>query len=201
MEASNDIDSIYTRICELINSIKIYVDNNLDILAKIKDNVNSDEIHFSIKFVLSGTEKFILDRQELSSLHIRALQLYSKYSTILLATLNAFERLQKINNSVQKVTNKMWILAPTIDINNPEYLHHYLNYVEEEKYKALSMQCEESSLYVSGMAGYVRGKLTANIAEKNISMLFSIIKNANLFLSLWTKVKKLDKKYTKKRNR
>lgn len=63
---------------------------------------------------------------------------------ILFATLNAFEQLEKINGSVRKVTDKMWILLPTIDINNSDYLKYYLNYVDEEKYRDLSNQCGNS---------------------------------------------------------
>jgi len=195
VQASNDIDDIYTGINELINSINLYVDDNLKILSKIKNNVDSIEIHSGIRFVLSRTERFLSERQELSLLLNRAFQLYSRYSTVLFATQNTLDVLERINKSVSKVTHKMWILAPTIDINNAEYLKHYLDYVDEKKYKELSLQCKESYSYISTMAGFVRGKLTANIYEFNLSMLFNIIRKGKLFVNLWSDIKKIDKKY------
>lgn len=79
VQASNDIDAIYTRINEIINSLKIYSDTNLKILSRIKSNADSNEIYSSIKFVLSQTEKFRSERQELSLLHGRAFQLYGRF--------------------------------------------------------------------------------------------------------------------------
>ena len=195
VQASNEIDAIYTRINELINSIKIYVDSNLKILEKIGNNEDPFEISSSIKFVLSQTEKFLSERQELSLLHSRAFQLYGRYSIIIFATINTLDQLERINESVRKVADKMWVLAPTIDINNSEYLKHYLNYVDEEKYKELSLQCDESYLYIAGMSGTVRGKLTAKIAEFNLSMLFNLIRNRKLFADVWADIKKLDNKH------
>jgi len=198
VQASNDIDVVYTRINELISSINMYVDDNLKILSKIKNNAASIEIDSSLKFVLSKTDKFLSERQELSLLSSRAFQLGSRYSMIFFLSQNTFDMLERINESVGKVTDKMWILAPTIDINNPGYLKHYLWYVEEEKYKELSLQCNESHSYIAGMAGAVRGKLTANIFGVNLSMLFNIIRKGKLFVDFWSDLKKIDKKYQTK---
>ena len=198
VQASNDIDAIYTRINELINSIKIYVDTNLQVYEKINNDTDPNEIYSNIKFVLSQTEKFLSERQELSLLHSRAFQLYGRYSIILFATLNTFDQLERINGSVKKVADKMWILVPTIDINNSEYLNHYLNYVDEKSYRELSLQCNESYSYISGMAGNVRGKLTAKIAEFNLSMFFNFIRKGKLFMGFWSEIKKLDKKHRTK---
>ncbi len=195
VQASNDIDTIYTRINEIINSLKIYTDTNLKILSRIKSNADVNEIYSNIKFVLSQTEKFRSERQELSSLQSRAFQLYGRYSLILFATLNAFEQLEKINESVRKVAGKMWILLPTIDISNSDYLKHYLNYVDEEKYMDLSNQCGESYLYISAIAGNVRGKLTTNIAELNLIMLFNFIRRGKIFMDFWAEIKEFDKKH------
>ena len=198
VQASNDIDEIYTRINELINSINMYVDNNLEILSKIKNNADSIEIDSGVRFVLSRTESFFSERQELSLLNSKAFQLYSRYSMIFLATQNTFDMLERINESVSKVTDKMWILAPTIDINNADYLKHYLNYVDEDKYRELSLQCNESHSYIAGMAGAVRGKLIAKISEFNLSVFLNIIRKGKFFVNLWSDIKKIDKKYRTK---
>ena len=97
VQASNDIDEIYTGINELINSINLYVDDNLEILSKIKNNADSIEIHSGVRFVLSRTESFLSERQELSLLLSRAFQLSSRYSMILFATQNTLDQLERIN--------------------------------------------------------------------------------------------------------
>ncbi len=114
---------------------------------------------------------------------------------ILLASTNAFDQLEKINESVGKVTDKMWIVVPRADLNNPEYLKDYLRFVDKEKYSKLSEQCSKSHLYVAGGAGNVRGQLTKGIAEYNLSFLYNMIRKGKMFVDFWFAIKKLDKEH------
>lgn len=193
VEASNDIDRTYSRLNELITSVQIYADTNLRILKKIENNAEEIEIFNDIHFVLSQTEKFLSERQELSLLHSRAFQLYGRYSMILFASSNTFDQLEKVNDFVAQVAKKMWILVPQVDLNSPDYLNHYLTFVDEEKYNDLSVQCSKSHPYIAAVSGSVRGKLTAGIAEYNLSLLYNFIRKGKFFLDVLFDIKKIDK--------
>ncbi len=128
VQASDEIDMIYARITELIESIKIYSDLNLDELNKIKNGEDPIKIKDNIVFILSKTDKFISERQELTLLRTKALQLRSRYSQILSLTPNANDLLVKINDKVIKVSKKMWIVVPYTIMDTPNYLNHYSQY-------------------------------------------------------------------------
>jgi len=194
VEASKDIDLTYSRIAELILSIRTYADTNLNVLEKIKNNAPEIELFSGIQFAVSQTQKFLADRQELSMLHIRSYGIYGKYSSILFSTLGSYELLDRINESVKNVTTKMWTLVPMVDLKNPDYCRMYLSSINENELIELSIQCNKSHPYISGWVGNIRGRLTANIIEFNFSLFYNFLRKGNFFLDLWESIKKMDEK-------
>ncbi|BBO79629.1 hypothetical protein DSCO28_01950 [Desulfosarcina ovata subsp. sediminis] len=198
LDASNNIDLIYTRISELINSIKIYADMNLQIVEKIGAGGDLNEIANDIRYITSQNEKFLSERQELSILHGQAYQLIGRYSIIFMSTLNSFDQINKNNEFVKLVADRMWVLVPVLDFSNPKFVEHYLSFVNVEKYSDLAQQCSETYTYVTTMAGNVRGKLTGRFMEFNLSLFYNLLKNGWAFTDYWFKVKKIGKKVSNK---
>lgn len=188
VEAAQEVDLTYARITELISSIKIYAETLLRVNNDIKENKSELDIFSGIQFVLSQTQKFLNERQELSVLHIRSYQLAGHHANVFLASGKTFNIIQLINQSVAVVADKMWILYPVVDINSPDYVQIFLRCIDEERLKALSTECEKSHQYVSGMAGFVKGQVTAPLTELNFSYFYNFICKGKTFIDILRKV-------------
>jgi hypothetical protein len=115
-----------------------------------------------------------------------------------MATLNSLDLMSKINESLKSITDHMWVLVPAIDLNHPDFIQHYLKYIDKKKYLELSNQCPETIAFVSTMAGNVRGKLTAKYMEFNLSLFVNFFRKGWSFTDYWFKIKKAGKKISNK---
>jgi len=192
LEASKDIESSYLRATELILSIQIFTENCIDLINKIEKNILENEIHSGMTFLMSEMPKFISNRQELSNLHIKIYQLYTKHTFPIFAC-NSFSRLEKINYSLKLVAEKMWVFIPQVDLTNPNYKNIFLKFSDRRKLSELSLQCKESYMYISTMAGLIKGKLTSSLAEKNFATVISFWKQGKNMKIAFDVMKKKNK--------
>lgn len=193
LEAAKDINITYSRVTELITAIRIFVDLNLDLINKIKNNVPEIEIVSDMNFINSKHVEFLSNRDELSKLHIQSYQFYSRYSNVLAGTWNSFKQLESVNESLRLVAERMWILIPQISGDDPNYKETYLKYSDVNKLKHLSEQCNESHGYIAAVTGNISGKLTAPLFQLNLSSLVTIFQKSKWIEKTFSIMRKKNK--------
>jgi hypothetical protein len=178
LQAAYEINSTYSRATELITAIKIFSDLNVDLINKIKSNVPEIEITSAFNFILSKYSEFLSNRDELSLLHSRSYNFFGKYSNVLSSIWKSFDQLERINEALGLVAEKMWVYIPHITVEHINYKELYLKYVDIDKLKELSDQCNLSHGFIAALAGNVNGKLTSPIFQLNLSSLLTLFQKS-----------------------
>lgn len=184
LDASRDIDHTYNRVTYLINQIKIYADQFIKLGTKLESHGITNETFFEIVYFSQQGQKFIQDRNELSNINISIQSMYGRYATILLSHKNTLKNLHLANKHISSVTDKMWILIPSINPQSNTLDKDFLRYYDHNQLKSLSKQCETSSQAISGLAGSVTGQLNSKIMDFNFWFVFSFIKLAPHFIDM-----------------
>lgn len=184
LEASRDIDHTFNRATHLINQIKIYSDQFIKLGNKVESHGITNETHFGIIYISQQGQKFIQDRNELSNINISVQSMYGRYATILLSYKNSLKNLHLAIKHISSVTDKMWILIPSINPQSNTPDKDFLRYYDYNQLESLSKQCEISSQAISGLAGNVTGQLNSKIMDFNFWFVFSFIKLAPHFIDM-----------------
>jgi hypothetical protein len=178
LQAAHEINSTYSRATELITSIRIFADLNLDLINKLKGNMPDIEITSAFNFVQSKYGEFLSNRDELSLLHLKAYNFIGKYSTVLSSTWKSFDQLERINDALRLVAEKMWVFIPQITSEHINYKKLYLQYTDCSKLEELSEQCNLSHGFIAALAGNINGRLTAPIFLLNLSSLLTLFQKS-----------------------
>jgi hypothetical protein len=190
-ETIDDIDATYTRICELMRSLGIFADWNLEVLRRIGDGASQQEIFAAVSFAASQAQKIQTERSQLAELGARANQLVGRHSQVLFASGNSWSELAKVNQKINQITGgTMWVTLPLIDLSQPDWQNRYLSLVDGEKYRALKDACESTDQFVAGITGGIKGRIWGAYSEQNISFLINFLKFGPTLLRLMDELKR-----------
>lgn len=167
LDTASFIHSVYSDLLRQITQMRLYAELNLDLLRKIHTQADEQNLRFALKFIQSKNQAFLDSRDKFSILHNQALDVFGRYCSVLFASPKTFELLQRANASLGLVAEKMWILTPNVNFDNPSWKDLYLQYTDEKALAELSCQCDKTNQYVSGISGIVKGIITAPIMEQN----------------------------------
>lgn len=167
LDTASYIHSVYSDLLRQIIQMKIYAELNLDLIKNIHQQNDEQNLRFALKYILSKNQSFLDARDKFSILHNQAFDIFGRYGSVLFATPRTFELLQKANASLAIIADKMWILTPNGNPDNPPWKEHYLRYADENALTTLSNQCDKTHQYVAGISGIVKGIITAPIMEQN----------------------------------
>jgi hypothetical protein len=182
LSVASEIDMQYTRILDLINIIKPYIDSNLEFIGQIGEDAKpKEDIMFTFNYLQSKLEEFEMNRKELVSLSSRIYQIYGKHSMVLFSDLSTFKDIEAANAGISEMSEMVWVhipkLAVTIDENNYDMcVNHYLKYIKEDRLIILSDLCEEINAMVSSLTGMVKGRLTGGLWKMNLAYIINIFK-------------------------
>lgn len=180
LEAAKDINITYARVTELIATIRIFVDFNLNLINKIEHNAPEIEIVSDIDFINSKHVEFLSNRGELSKLLLQSSRFYVRYSNVLAATWKSFKQLENVNESLRLVAEKMWLPILKVSCDDPNYKETFLRYYDFNRLKQLSDQCNESYYYIAAVTGNIYSKLTAPLLQVNLSCVVNSFQKAKM---------------------
>lgn len=189
LDAAQDLNSVYTRVCNLITSIRIYADTVVKTKKEILQDTDQEMVKVRLFYLKDAQIKFMQDRQELSSMSSDVHNILGRHSNVFFAAGDSFEKIIEINQTINQISAGMWSIPEfnfEIDLNFIREI--FLDRVNLTELEDFSKECEKAHHSVSGISGYVKGKIISRLAEDNLSMHLNMIKHGKWIFPVMLKI-------------
>jgi len=175
-QAANEIENFFAFVATNLQTTKLYIKSLIDIINKIQEEETTIEsIAFSIGYAQGKAKEHMAARDALSQASIDVHRLIGKNHNMLSTAFGLLPMLQQTAVSLSKITKKMWVHIPIVDLNNESFLQSFVNQLNIAECTDFLETCEKNDFALIGLSGGVQGALTSSIWGFSFPMFWSLL--------------------------
>ncbi|MBU1387823.1 MAG: hypothetical protein KKE62_06400 [Proteobacteria bacterium] len=175
-QAANEIENFFAFVATNIQTMELYIKSLINIIDKLQEEENTIEsIAFSIGYAQGKATEHMAARDALSQASIDVHRLIGKNHNMLSTAFGLLPMLQQTAVSLSKVTKKMWVHIPIVDLNHESYLQSFINQLNIAECTDFLETCGKNKFALSGLSGGVQGALTSSIWGFSFPMFWNLL--------------------------
>jgi len=176
MEASGDIEVFFSECSQLSTDCKIFAISLIEAVDRIQKGCAPQEADFLASYNRDQGQKFLQQRQRLSTLAIEVHRLQGKYHTLLISSPSLSSGLNSGVQALQKIANKVWIHVPYHIQSDSNPVQSFINQVNVTECSELKNAVNENYGELGFSSGGVRGNLMSPVVGFNLWSLIFLFK-------------------------
>ena len=176
-----DIAIFFATVTSNITTTRLYVESLIEAVNKIQKGVSFDDASFSVGYLQGKAREFMAARDILSQASIEVHRLIGRNYNLLSTGWGLIASARLAAESLSKVTKKMWIHLPVVDLKNLNHIQSFLNQVNVTECNEFLLACEVNYGKISGLSGGVQGYLAAPIWGFSLPMFANLISSRKEF--------------------
>lgn len=180
-QVAGDIENFFAVVTSNMTDARIYVESLVDAVKKIQKGDSLDDARFSVAYLQRQAGEFLAARDRLSHASVEVHRLLDRSYTVLSTGWGILAMARLAADSLEKVTGKMWIRVPRVDLQNPDHIQSFMNEVNVSECNEFLEACEANYGKISGLSGGVRGYLIAPVFDFNLATLVTLLSDRKQF--------------------
>lgn len=177
IQAAREFESFFSVVSSNITTAEIYIESLVNTANNIKNGAADAESSFEIGYNQGKVHEFISSRDALSRYSIEITRLISRNHNILLTGWGMLADANRADESLEKITNVMWLHIPVVDLNDPNHIKSFVDQVDITKCTKFLKVCEANYGIISGLSGGIQGNLSSSIWGISSGLFIDLVQN------------------------
>lgn len=183
-QSAGEIEEFFAVVTRLISDASIFVQSLLDTVNTIQKGSSPQDVQFAVSWAVRESQKFIATRNQLSQSQIEVHRIKGRHYTILSSGWGLPATFDHAVDAFNKVSERMWIHVPIVNLDNPNHIQNFLNQVNVAECTQFLEVAEKYSAPISMYAGSIKGQLMSPIMGVSLPMYASLLMGRKEFKAL-----------------
>lgn len=175
--AAGELESFFTQVQKLITDVEIYIEGVVHAYETIENEDPKDEVISSVQRAVSGNERFLANRRQLSQSLVEVHNLRGRNYSILSSELGLASTFDRASRALENIGNTMWFTIPEILFQEEDPIFQFLIGVQIEKYRAFLDSTKRYGAPMAMYAASIKGQIFAPIIGQNFPAIVDLLKN------------------------
>lgn len=175
-EAAGEIENFFAIVGRNVRTLQFYADDLIKTVNLIQNGGDLVEASFRVGYSQGQGEQFLAARNIVSQASIEVHRLIGKNHNLLASGWGLLATAWGAADAIGTLAEKMWIRAPSVDMNDPNHVQNFLNQVNIAECQSLSDCCEANDSKIAAMSGQIQGYLLAPVWGFSVPMYFTLIR-------------------------
>lgn len=183
-QSAGEIEEFFAVVTRLISDASIFVQTLVDTVNTIQKGSSTQDVQFAVSWAVRESQKFIATRNQLSQAQIEVHRIKGRHYTILSSGWGLPATFDHAVNAFNKVSERMWIHMPIVNLDDPNHVQSFLNQVNVAECTQFLEVSEKHSVPISMYAGSIKGQLMSPIMGVSLPMYASLLMGRKEFKAL-----------------
>ncbi|MDM5264496.1 hypothetical protein PF327_09830 [Sulfurovum sp. XTW-4] len=170
LQVSGEVENFFSTVSRNISTAKFYVKSLVEAANKIQNGAPTNEAEFLLYYNQKEQQKFLHAQSFLSEASVEVHRIISKNFNPLVSHWGVLNSAQESAKALTKVSEKMYVRLPIIDLNDPQRVQRFINNLNVAECEEFIETCEQSQTVISGLIGGINGQLTSTVLGFNLPM-------------------------------
>lgn len=191
LQAAGEFDAFFSEYSRLVVDCQLYASGLCEAVDKIQKTSSYEEAVFHANYNYELGQKFIQNRQRLSSMGVDVHSFKSRYGPLLLSSPGLQADLDTATKAIVSISNKLWINVPFHIQGDENIVKSFVDQVDIEDCLSLSSIIDAHKGELDFSSGSVKGNLMSTVVGFNIWSMINLYRQCGSFYT------SINKRYVK----